>query len=184
MWRVFMWTAGTNGERIWATSDTPLAQKRGSSFGARDFAAEFRREFTRNGRDIDANFFEHASAHHRHRAAATARTLPLRAHEAAGMQGVGAGAGIFVLDRLKGRADPVTQRLEPGSRKLLVLGYNERFWEVFCHWDRCLAALRSLRDGGPRRVRVSTTDSMRRFRSLLPKPMRLIMRRWRFLERI
>ena len=31
MWRVFMWTAGTSGERICATSDTPLAQKRGSS---------------------------------------------------------------------------------------------------------------------------------------------------------
>jgi hypothetical protein len=26
MWRVFMWTAGTRGERRWATREMPLAQ--------------------------------------------------------------------------------------------------------------------------------------------------------------
>ena len=31
MWRVFMCAGGTWGERGWATSEMPLAQKRGSS---------------------------------------------------------------------------------------------------------------------------------------------------------
>ena len=38
--------------------------------GARNVLAEFRREFAEHGRDMDADFLEHAAFHHRHDAAA------------------------------------------------------------------------------------------------------------------
>ena len=73
MWRVFMCTAGTSGERICATSEMPLAQKRGSSAAPGISLAELGRELAEHGRDVDADLLEHAAAHHRHRAAAAAR---------------------------------------------------------------------------------------------------------------
>src|ERR1039457_7493331 len=99
--------------------------------GARDLLAEFRRELAMHSRAMHADLLEHAPAHERHHAAATALAIvigaaPGRACEAAG--------GVLcerrarrqrILDRLERSADIVAQRLEPGPRAGLT-GFDGR----------------------------------------------------------
>ena len=98
--------------------------------GARDFLAEFRREFAVHGRAMHADFLEHAAVHHRHHAAAARvapadaiwRALPGRARQSGQRRAVGE-SGIRrqrIFQALERRADIVAQRLEPGARLGLV----------------------------------------------------------------
>jgi hypothetical protein len=79
-------------------------EKAGIILGAGDRTREFLAEAAADGRDVDTDLLEHAPMHHRHRAAAASRAVPLRAHKAAGGQRSGIRAGKVVLDCLESRA--------------------------------------------------------------------------------
>ena len=95
--------------------------------GAGNILAEFGGEFAEHGRDVDADFFEHAAVHHRHDAAAAGRAAmvgaaPRGARKAPGRpirQGRAGGQSIF--QRLERRNDVVAQASEPSRRGLFTL---------------------------------------------------------------
>ncbi len=77
MWRVFMCTAGTSGERICATSEMPLAQKRGSSPAPGIWARNSGENSPETVEMLTPDLLEDVALHHRHDAAAAFRALPL-----------------------------------------------------------------------------------------------------------
>src|SRR5215467_5421184 len=84
--------------------------------------AELGREFARDGRDVDPDFFENMAAHDRNRPATAARALPLAALEPARRAKLGILAGEFVFDRLKCRAQTVAQLSKPNLRPPASVG--------------------------------------------------------------
>ena len=88
--------------------------------GAWNLAAKFRRELAVHGRDVNADFLEHAA-----RASSTwsppppglplwsRRSQGLRSNRPGDVSSAGRGAGHLVLDGLESRADPVPQSREP-----------------------------------------------------------------------
>ena len=91
----------------------------GTLLGARHLLGEFRRELAVDGRDVDADLFEHPAMHHRHFAAPPRCTgmvgaAPGFAHKSAGGE-VGIGALKLAFDGLECVADAVTQLTEPAS---------------------------------------------------------------------
>ena len=91
---------------------------------ARDLVAELGREFAGHGRDVDPDLLEHPAVHDRDRAAAAFGPLPIPALEATRHTPIGAGAGIYVLDRLEVGADAVAEQRKPG----LGRGALRRIW--------------------------------------------------------
>src|SRR5215471_13096402 len=86
--------------------------------------AELGREFARDGRDVDPDFFENMAAHDRNRPTTATRALPLAALEPARRAELGVLAGEFVFDRLKCRAQTVAQLGIPELRPAAPVGIS------------------------------------------------------------
>src|SRR5262245_40781806 len=94
--------------------------------GARDLLAELLAEGAEDGGNVDTALLEHAPAHQRHCAAAAIAAgnvgpVPRLAIEPSGRQVAMAGGCKLIFQPLEGGADPVAQRLEPGTGLLLVV---------------------------------------------------------------
>src|SRR5580704_15380677 len=98
MCRVFICAAGTSGEHIWATSEMPLAQKRGS-WDAPGISLRNSGENAPETVEMLTPTFENRPAHDRNRPAAAPRPLPVLALETAGDPPLEACAGELALDR-------------------------------------------------------------------------------------
>ena len=129
MCRVFMCTAGTSGERICATSEMPLAQKRGSAAAP---GMSLRNSGENSPDTVEMLTPTFSNTRPRISAmitAATARALPGGAFEPAGRALFRPLGREFVLDRLEFGADAVAQRGEPrGGTRRNGRGRWERRW--------------------------------------------------------
>ena len=119
MWRVFMCTAGTSGERRCATSEMPLAQKRGSVSAP---GICLRNSGANSPYTVETLTPTFSKTRPRIIAIVPppppSRAHGLRSNRPGGP--LGAGAGIGVLDRLEFGADAVAQLLEPARGAFLA----------------------------------------------------------------
>ena len=142
-----MCAVGTCGLQGWAMTETPAAQKRGSSSAPGICAANSGREGAVDDRAMRAHLLEQPSAQDRHAPAAARRAARVRARpgldrEAAGLARL-RNAGERVLERLHRRHDPRLQRLEPACDHARGAGRRESGRRLARHRPRTRATRRS-----------------------------------------
>ena len=118
MWRVFMCAGGACGERRCATSEMPLAQNRPSASAPGIWPRNSGLNSPQTVETFTPTFSNTRPRMIADHAAAAAGPVPGLPLEPARRQVGVRGAGIVVLDRLEGGADPVAQLLEPGAGRL------------------------------------------------------------------